>query len=239
MPGLGTLVNVIAVIVAGVIGCTLHGGLKKRFQDILMHALGLSTLFIGVAGALRGLLTLTEGKLETDGAMTLIGSLVIGSFVGEWINIEKHIESFGEWLKKKAGSERDMRFTDGFVSATLVICVGAMAVVGSLQDGISRDSSMLFTKSVLDFVIILVMASTLGKGVIFSAIPLGIFQGIITLFAGGIEPLLSENSIRTLAFVGSVLIFCVGVNITFGKKFKVGNMLPSLIPAVIFGLCGF
>ena len=201
-----------------------------------MQELGLSTLFIGVSGALKGMFTVNGEGLETGGAMVLILSLVLGALIGEGINIEKQFERFGEWLKRKVKSNGDSRFVEGFVTASLVICVGAMAVVGSLQDGLTGDASMLYTKAILDFVIVLVLASALGKGVLFSALPLGILQGSITLFAGVIAPVLSDRMIDNLSFIGSALIFCVGINLCFGKKIKVGNLLPALVIAVLAAL---
>lgn len=236
MIGTGTLVNVAAVIIGGGIGMLVRGGIKQRFQDILMQALGLSTLFIGVSGALKGMFTVNGEGLETGGAMVLILSLVLGALIGEGINIEKQFERFGEWLKRKVKSNGDSQFVEGFVTASLVICVGAMAVVGSLQDGLTGDASMLYTKAILDFVIVLVLASALGKGVLFSALPLGILQGSITLFAGVIAPVLSDRMIDNLSFIGSALIFCVGINLCFGKKIKVGNLLPALVIAVLAAL---
>lgn len=236
MIGTGTIVNVAAVIIGGGIGMLIRGGIKQRFQDILMQALGLSTLFIGVSGALKGMFTVNGEGLETGGAMVLILSLVLGALIGEGINIEKQFERFGEWLKRKVKSNGDSRFVEGFVTASLVICVGAMAVVGSLQDGLTGDASMLYTKAILDFVIVLVLASALGKGVLFSALPLGILQGSITLFAGVIAPVLSDRMIDNLSFIGSALIFCVGINLCFGKKIKVGNLLPALVIAVLAAL---
>jgi len=162
---------------------------------------------------------------------------VSGALIGEWINIEYWMERFGEWLKVTVKAKNDPRFVEGFVTSSLVICVGAMAIVGAIQDALAGDPSLLFAKSILDAVIIMVFASTYGKGAIFSAIPVGILQGGVTLFAGIIEPLLSAQVIDTLSFVGSVLIFCVGVNLCFGKKFKVANMLPALITAGI--LCNY
>lgn len=236
MVGTGTIVNVAAVIIGGGIGMLVRGGIKQRFQDILMQALGLSTLFIGVSGALKGMFTVNGEGLETGGTMVLILSLVLGALIGEGINIEKQFERFGEWLKRKVKSSGDSRFVEGFVTASLVICVGAMAVVGSLQDGLTGDASMLYTKSILDFVIVLVLASALGKGVLFSALPLGILQGSITLFAGVIAPVLSDRMIDNLSFIGSALIFCVGINLCFGKKIKVGNLLPALVIALLAAL---
>ena len=236
MIGLGTLVNVAAVIVGGVIGVLLHGGLKKRFQDILMQALGLATMFIGAAGVFAGMLKVTDTGLTSAGATVVIASLVLGAFLGECIDIESRIERFGEWLKKKARSSGDPKFVEAFVSSTLVVCVGAMAVVGSLEDGIQGNPSTLYTKAALDFVIVLILASMQGKGTIFAFIPLGIFQGLITLFARFIEPILTETAVLNLSFVGSILIFSVGINLCFGKKIKVGNMLPAVLLAIICGI---
>lgn len=232
MVGMGTIVNVSAVIIGSSIGMLLNGGLKQRFQDILMQALGLSTMFLGVAGTLKGMFVVHGPTLNTGGSMVMILSLVIGGLLGEAINIEEKIENFGEWLKQKARSSGDSKFVEGFVTATLVICIGAMAVVGSVQDGISGDATMLYTKAILDFIIVMVLASSYGKGVIFSAIPLGAFQGLITVFAHFIEPVLTQQMIQNISYVGSILIFCVGINLSFGKKFKVGNLLPALLVAI-------
>lgn len=234
MNGMGTIVNTIAVIVGGLLGMLIKGGLKQRYQDTLMQALGLATLFIGISGAMKGMLTIIENQIETQGTMLLIASLVFGALVGEFFNIEKRLEQLGDWLKRKVKVKNDSSFVDGFVTSSLVICVGAMAIVGALQDGLIGDSSTLFAKAILDFGIVMVFASTLGVGVVFSAIPLFIYQGSITLFASFLKPFLTELVIANLSFVGSVLIFAVGINICFGKKIKVGNMLPAMIIPFFF-----
>jgi uncharacterized membrane protein YqgA involved in biofilm formation len=232
MRGLGTIANVAAVVAGGLLGLLVKNGLKQRFQDILIKALGLSTIFLGIAGALTGLLDISaDGEIATTGTAVLIASLVGGSLIGEWVNIERWLERFGEWLKRKAKSENDTGFVNGFITTSLVICVGAMAVVGSIEDGLTGNASMLYAKAALDGVIVMIFASTYGKGAIFSAIPVGIFQGAITLLAGLIAPLLGETVIAGLSFVGSALIFCVGINLVFGNKFKVANMLPALLIA--------
>lgn len=232
MRGLGTIANVAAVVAGGILGLFVKNGLKQRFQEILTQALGLSTIFLGIAGALTGLLELSpEGKLATTGTAVLIASLVGGALIGEGLNIERGLERFGEWLRRKAKSENDTNFVNGFITATLVICVGAMAVVGSIEDGLTGNAATLYAKSVLDAVIVMIFASTYGKGVIFSAIPVGIFQGLVTLLAGLVAPILGAAVIASLSFVGSALIFCVGVNLVWGKKFRVANMLPALLIA--------
>ena len=213
MIGLGTIANTLAVIIGSGIGLMIKSGLKPRYQETIMQALGLSTLFIGVSGAMSGMLKIIDNGIETQGSMLLIGSLVFGALLGEFLNIELRLEQAGEWLKKKVHIKNDNTFVEGFVTATLVICVGAMAVVGALQDGLQGDVSTLFAKSVLDFVIVMVFASTLGVGVTFSALPLLIYQGSITLFASFLKSFLSPIVIANLSFIGSVLIFAVGINL--------------------------
>ena len=208
--------------------------LKQRYQEILNQALGLTVIFIGVSGAMKGMLEVTGNGLETRGTMELIAAMVTGALIGEWINIEHWMERFGEWLKRTVKGKNEPRFVEGFVTASLVICVGAMAIVGAIQDGLSHDPSLLYAKAILDAVIVLAFASTYGKGVLFSAIPVGILQGGVTIGAQFLAPLLSDRVIGELSFVGSVLIFCVGINLCFGKRFRVGNMLPALVTAGIF-----
>ncbi|MGN0172302.1 MAG: DUF554 domain-containing protein [Acutalibacteraceae bacterium] len=242
MIGLGTIVNVAAVLLGGGLGLLLRGGLKERFQTILMQALGLVTVVIGISATMKEMLTVTDGALGVQGTMLLIVSLVIGSFVGEAFKIEQRMEHAGEWLKGKLGIRDDARFTDAFVSTTLIVCVGAMAIVGALQDGLTGDASTLYAKAVLDGVLLVIMASTLGIGALFSALPLGLYQGLITLCAAFAAPFMSDRLIGNLSLVGSVLIMTVGINLMFGKRLSPGNMLPSLlgpvVAEVIFCLCG-
>lgn len=236
MIGLGTLINGAAVIVGGIIGLIFKKGLKQRFQDTLMQALGLAVIFVGASGALKEIFQVRGVQLDTTGTMMMVISLVLGAIIGEWINIEKHTERFGSFLKRKVKSENDPTFTEGFVVTSLTICVGAMAVVGSLQDGLTGDYSMLLTKAVLDGVIVVIFAAAFGKGAIFSVIPVVVLQGLITLFARLIQPLMTDQTISDLSLVGSMLIFCVGINLMFKAKIKVANMLPSLIVVVIYGI---
>lgn len=234
MTGLGTLINTAAVIAGGLIGLFLKNGLKKRMQDILMQACGIATVFIGASGALAKMLVVKDGQLETTGTMLLIFSLVIGGIAGEWLDIEQKMDILGEKIKKAVKAQNDNLFVEGFVNVSLIICVGAMAIVGSIQDGISGDYSMLMAKAVLDLVIVLIFASTYGIGAVFSAVPIFIYQGSITLLAAFFGSFVSDVIVSDLSYVGSVLIFCVGINIVFGKRIKVGNLLPALLVPVIY-----
>lgn len=234
MFGLGTIINTVLVILGGIIGLFFKKGIKDRYEKTLMSACGVSTIFIGVTGTLQGMLTVADGKIQTQGTMLLIFSFVLGGLIGEFINIEKRMDNLGEKLKKLFHAEKDNKFVDGFVNTSLIICVGAMAIVGSIQDGLTGDYSMLTAKAVLDLVIVVIMTSTYGLGAICSAIPIFVYQGGITLlghFAGNI---ISDELIGYLSYIGSALIFCVGINITFGKKIKVGNLLPALIIPVVY-----
>ena len=236
MKGLGTLVNVLAVLAGSGLGMLIKTGLKRRFRDILMQACGIATIFLGLSGALAGLLKVENGAVSTQNTMLLIFSLVLGGLAGEALNIEAGMEALGERLKRLVRDKSDSRFVDGFVTASLVICVGAMAIVGSIQDGLTGDHTLLFSKSLLDFVIVMVFAATFGLGVMFSALPLGILQGGITLAAALVAGFLSESLISDLSCVGSVLIFCVGLNVAFNAKIRVGNLLPALLVPVLWAL---
>ena len=234
MIGLGTLVNTAAVIVGGLLGLVLKNGIAKRFEKILMQGLGLATIFIGVSGVLKYMLVLENGSLSTRGTMLLIFSLVIGCLLGQWIDIESKMETIGIKLKAAVRVKNDNRFVEGFVTSSLIICVGAMAIVGSMQDGLSGDSSMLIAKALLDFVLVAILAAAYGVGVVFSAIPIFVYQGAITLIAALFGSVIRDILIEELSFVGSALIFCVGVNLVREKTFRVANMLPALlIPIVV------
>ncbi len=233
MIGLGTIANVAAVIVGGSVGLLLRGGIKERFRERLMQALGLSTMLVGLSGTLSEMFVINDGAIEVQGTMLMILSLVIGSFVGEALSIETRMESVGEWLKNKVGAKNDAQFVEGFVSATLIICVGAMAIVGSLQDGLTGDATTLYIKSLLDGVLLVVLASTLGKGTLFSALPLGLYQGALTLCAAAASAVMSERLISNLSLVGSALIIAIGCNMAFGKRFSPANMLPALLGPVV------
>ncbi len=232
MTGLGTLINTGGILAGGLAGLVFGKFMTARYQDTLTSACGLCVIFIGIAGTIEKMMTITDGVLSSRGTMMVIGSFTAGSLLGEFLNIEHHLESFGNWLKARTGNSGDAKFVEGFVTASLTVCIGAMAVVGSIQDGISGDYSILAAKAVLDFIIILVMTASMGKGCLFSAVPVALFQGLVTILARVIAPLMTPAALDNLSLTGSMLIFCVGVNLIWGKKIKVANMLPTLIVAV-------
>lgn len=232
MAGLGTIINVGGIIAGGLLGMTFGNRLGKNYQETLMSANALCVLFLGVGGCMEEMLKITENGLSGSGSMMMIGCFALGALIGEWMDIDRRMEQFGVWLKEKTKSEGDTTFVDGFVTASLTVCIGAMAVVGSIKDGIYGDYSILAAKAVLDLIIVMIMTASMGKGCIFSAIPVGLFQGAITLLSRLVEPLMTEEALSNMSLTGSMLIFCVGVNLIWGKKIKVANLLPTIFLAV-------
>ena len=234
MIGLGTIVNTLAIIAGGLLGMAIKNGIAQKFEKILMQALGLATLFIGAGGVFAYMLVIENGAITTQGTMLLIFSLVIGSILGQWIDIEGKMEKLGIRLKNAVKAKNDNRFVEGFVNTSLIVCVGAMAIVGAMQDGLSGDNSTLMTKALLDFALVIILASTYGVGAVFSALPIFVYQGAITLIAALFGAVVSQALIDNLSFVGSALIFCVGINLVREKTFKVANMLPALLIPILW-----
>ena len=233
MIGLGTIINSAAIVAVGLVGHFAGKLFRPDQQDALTKACGVSVLFIAVAGAMQGMLYIDNGTILSGKSMLVVLCLALGTIAGEMIGIESAFERFGEWLKMKTGNSGDIQFVNAFVTASLTVCIGAMAIVGAIQDGISGDYSTLAVKAVLDFIIIAVMTSSLGKGCVFSAIPVLLFEGAITVLARLISPVMTQTAAAYLSLIGSVLIFCVGLNLVWGKKVRVANMLPAVLFAVL------
>jgi len=232
---MGTVINVVAIIVGGIFGLLFGKRISDSAKDSILKANGVAVIILAIGGVMSKYLHIDEdGSISTVGTMMMILSLAIGTLIGEFIGIDKAITNFGEWLKVKTKSEGDNSFVNAFVLASCTVCIGAMAVVGSMEDGITGDYSILLAKSILDLIIILIMTASLGKGCIFSAIPVGLFQGSITLLAVFLGSFVPEASLDNLSLVGNVLIFCVGINLVWDLKIKVANMLPALIIAMFW-----
>lgn len=202
-----------------------------------MMACAVAVIFLGLTGTVKEML-----QIGADGGVTLVGtncmlaSLIGGAVIGEAIDLEDRMEGFGHWLQQKTGSGGDTRFVEGFVTASLTVCIGAMAVIGSINDRLLSAPSVLFAKTVIDAVIVMIMTSALGKGCIFSAISVGIFQGIIFLLAGFLEPIMTPAALKSLSAVGNILIFCVGTNLFGLPHVRIANLLPALVIAVVWVL---
>lgn len=232
MFGLGTIINTAGIVAGGIAGLFCGKLIKERHRQTLTTACGISVLFIGIAGGMEGMLSLSDGKIVSGKAMLVTLCLALGALIGELINIEGLFEKFGEWLKRKTGNAKDNGFVESFLNASFTVCIGAMAIIGSIRDGTEGDWSILAVKTVLDIVIVMVMAASTGKGSIFSAIPVFVLEGSMTLLSRLLLPLLTDLAMSYLSTVGSILIFCVGINLVWGKKVRVANFLPSLVLAV-------
>jgi len=236
MHGLGTIVNVITIIIGGTIGIFLKKGIPERFKNTIMQAVGLAVIIIGISGTLQGIFTVTEeGKLDRRYITEMILFLVIGSLIGEAIKIEDGLDRMGMWFQNRfAGKESN--FAKGFVTASLVYVVGAMAIIGSLEDGLYGKIDILLAKSMLDGISAIVFSATLGIGVMFSCLSVLVYQGGITALAGVLKPLLSDAVVSQMSLVGSILILAIGLNLLEIKKFKVGNMLPAIFIPLVYSL---
>lgn len=238
MRGFGTILNVVAIIIGAGIGVFLKGGLPKRFENTIMSAVGLAVLVIGIAGTLPEMfVVLPDGTISSQYVMLMVVSLVIGALLGEWINIEDKLEKVGVYCRKKASflSKDNPRFVEGFVSSSLLFCVGAMAIVGSISDGLTGDYTTLAAKSILDGITSIVMSASLGGGVFLSAVAVGIYQGLITLLATMLNSVMTDALISQMTMVGSILIMGIGINMLFDRRIvKVGNLLPAVIVPVFY-----
>ncbi len=217
----GTLVNAIAVIIGSLIGLGFRGSFPDRIKSIVFQGIGLVTLFIGF-----------HMSLKTSNLVVLFFSMLIGAIIGEAINIDKHIEGFGNFIKSKLSSKED-KFVEGFITAFLIFCMGSMTIVGSIEDGLSGNPSILYAKSMLDCFASISLASVLGVGVLFSAIPLFLFQGGITLLASLSRSFFTEAVINELSATGGIILIGLGINILEIKKIRVANLLPSLLISAI------
>ena len=238
MTGIGSIVNAGAIVTGGLIGLAVGSFISKCVQATLVSGMAVGTLFIGAGSTFSKMLVSGEGgSLESRGALMLVISLAVGAVAGELLDIDGKMERFGEWLKRVSHNERDGSFLDAFVTASLTFCIGAMAILGALEDGLKGDPSLLYLKSVMDGIFTIALTASLGKGVLFSAIPILLFQGSITLASSLLRPIMTPEVLDAISLVGGVLIFCVGWNILWHeKKIRVANLLPALVVAVIWAL---
>ena len=219
---LGTIVNTLAIILGGLIGLLFGQALPEKMKRTVIQGIGLSVLLIGGSMA-----------LQTKNSLIVIASLVLGGILGEWIDIELRLQHIGEWLEGKLSKGRPSGgFTSAFVTTSLIYCVGAMAIMGSLESGLNGNHNILFAKSMLDGISALVFASSMGIGVLASAVPVFLYQGAITLTAGLLQGILSPQVIAEMGATGGLLIVGIGINILEIKEIKVGNLLLAIFIAI-------
>jgi len=237
MPGLGTLINVATVVVGGVVGTFMGARLPEKMRETIVHGLGLATLVIGV-----------QLSLETDNVLVVLGSLLLGGIAGELLHIERRIDQLGRWLERKTSGNVEVstvdgsvdsarpassRFSHAFLTASLVFCVGPMTILGSIQDGLTGDYTLLAVKATLDGFAALAFASSLGPGVVFAALTVLVYQGALTLGAGWASVLLTDPMIAEMTATGGVLMLALGLGLLEIKKIRAGNLLPAVIVAPI------
>lgn len=216
---IGVIVNTAAVILGSILGLLCKKGIPKKVSDAIMKGIGLCTLYIGISGSLKG-----------QNTLILILSMVFGIAVGTLLDIDEKITCLGSFVERKfSKADGTVSLSEGFVTASLLFCIGAMTIVGSLNAGLSGDNEMLFTKSVLDFVSSIMLSVSLGIGVLFSAVFILVFQGAIVLLAQFVAPVLTDAAIAEMTCAGSVMIIGLGLNILGLTKLKTANMLPALI----------
>ncbi len=227
----GTFINVAAIIVGSLIGLCIKKGINKNLEKSINLSLGLAIIIIGINGIIANMFSVQDGKLASSGELVLVVFLVVGTIIGEWLRIDHHVNNFGYKLETKF---KLSGFSQGFVSASVLFCIGAMAIVGSLNDGILGDSTVLIIKSSLDFVASIVLASSLGIGVLFSFIPILIYQGGISLLANSLQGILQGDVLIQVCAVGYAIILAIGLNFVFDKKFKTANLLPCLFMPLVY-----
>ncbi len=218
---LGVIVNMLAAIVGGTLGTLFKKGIPEKITNSIMIAVGLCVIYIGIDGALKG-----------ENTLVLIISMLLGTAIGSVIDIDDKINRLGKWVESKfSKGDKKISIAEGFVTSTLLFCVGSMTVVGSLNAGLLGDNQMLYTKSLLDLISGTMIASTCGIGVVFSAFPILVFQGGIVLLAELLSNVLNDAAINEMTCVGSVIIIALGLNLVGISKFKVANFMPAIILA--------
>lgn len=239
MIGLGTIVNVLLVLAGGGAGLLLKKFLSDRLTDTIMQGLGLAVIIIGLSGTLSSAFTVADGGISTQYTLMMILSLAAGALIGELINLEAKLDIFAKFCERRfIKNDSTSTFAQGLVTSSLIFCVGAMGIVGALEDGINRNTDILFAKSALDAVTAMIFASTMGIGVLFSSIIVGVYQGSITLSAVVIAPYLNDEVVVQMTLIGSVLIMGIGLNMLKITKIKVGNLLPAMfIPVLYYIVC--
>lgn len=224
---LGTIVNALAIVVGSLLGLIFHKGIPEQYKETILQGVGLSVILIGWKSAFLA-----------DNLLVVIVAIVVGGLLGEWLRIEGRLENVGRWLEGRLAAKtgNTQSLARGFVTASLVYCVGSMAIVGSLESGLTGQHQTLFAKSILDGVISVVFASAMGIGVLFSSVSVFLYQGALTLAAVLLKPLLSPVAVTHMTSVGGLLIVAIGLNMLGMVKIRVGNLLPAIFLPLFYHL---
>ena len=222
----GTIVNAIGIIIGSLIGLIFKNKLNSKVQLGINNALGLGIIIIGLNGVVTNMITIVNNKATSNGELLLVISLAVGALIGEILRIDDKINNFSNKIEKKF---KLSNFSNGFVTSSIIFCVGAMGIIGAMNDGLTGDSSVLFIKSTLDFTTSIILSASLGMGVLFSFVPILLYQGTISLLAGVLSTVLQGELLTQICFIGYTIIFAIGINFLFPNKIKTANLLPSLL----------
>ena len=232
---MGTLINCGLILLGGIIGLLFKKAVSEGMERSVRKAVGVAVVMVGLCGALSVMLRIEEGKLKSSGELLLVVSLALGTFIGEVLKLDRRIDNGCRAVERRFKASN---FSAGFITASLIYCIGAMAIVGSIQDGLLGDSSTLITKGIIDGITSVVLAATLGYGVLFSVVPVLVYQGALTLLAGTLESVLVGQLLDNICMVGYVLVLCIGINFLSTKEnqIKTVNMLPAILVPVGYEL---
>lgn len=228
MPGIGTLIDMSGIALGGATALAFGRLFSDQLKNMMMTVCGISVFVVGITGIMQGMLKVSAGTVSVQGSIALLISLAAGTIIGELLDIEGRIQRMGQLLQRLVGSEQD-GLAEGFIKASMVVGVGAMAVMGPITEGLYGDHTMLIAKALFDFVIIMVLTVPYGKGCLFATVPVGILQGGLTLLACQAQSLLTDAALDSLATTGSVMILCLGINLIWNREIRVANMLPMVL----------
>ena len=232
---MGTLINCGLILLGGIIGLLFKQAVSEGMERSVKKAVGVAVVMVGLCGALNVMLRVEDGRLKSSGELLLVVSLALGTFIGEALKLDRRIDKGCSAIERKFKASN---FSAGFITASLIYCIGAMAIVGSIQDGLLGDSSTLITKGIIDGITSVVLAATLGYGVLFSVVPVLVYQGALTLLAGTLDSVLQGQLLDNICMVGYVLVLCIGINFlsTKDNQIKTVNMLPAILVPVGYAL---
>ena len=236
MPGIGTLIDMSGIVAGGMTALVFGKLFSDSIKEMLMTVCGISVFIIGITGIMQGMLTVSGGAVAVNGTIELLISLVIGSVIGELLQIETRIEKLGSAIEKRIARNENGGTAEGFIRASLVVGIGAMAVMGPIAEGLYGDHSVLLAKSVFDFVIIMMLTVPYGKGCLLASVPVGLIQGFLTLASCQARAILTDEALASLTTTGSILVLCLGINLIWDKKIRVANMLPVIAVGVLIAL---
>ena len=232
----GAIINAAAVALAGIFGMACGKLITPKIKETVLKLNGVATIFMAIGTVMSKALVIEDGSISTQGTVMLIICLALGSIIGEIIDIDGLLEKFAGWLKIKTKSESDGGFVDAFISTSIIVAVGAMAIIGGIEDGLTGDMTIYIVKSVLDFITVTVLAAAKGKGCVFAFIPVLVVQGGITILAGLLSPVMTTEVISAISYVGNALIMCIGINLIFPGTIRVANVLPAIVLAALWAV---